>query len=219
MQQMFPCSKCGWQNAIGQRFCTGCGEKFQYNCPQCGSVIDSAFRFCPNCHADLGWGIQQQPGWMPQQPRWASSAPRSQLSSPAQLLILVVVVLLLGLGGFVYWQFGSQSSTADTTPPIISNISVLAKTEQSATIVWKTDEAASSQVEYGKTSSYGLISPSQPQNDLTSGSPGVTTHGVNLSPLQPGTIYHYRVKSKDAAGNEAVSAGDRTFKTLESTTY
>jgi len=143
---------------------------------------------------------------------------RSQLSSSAQLLI-VLVVLLLGLGGFAYWQFGSQSSTTDATPPIISNVSVLAKAKSSATIVWKTDDAASSQVEYGRSPSYGSLSPPQPQNDPTSGSPGVLTHAVYVTGLRTGTTYYFRVKSKDAGGNEAVSTGNRTFKTEETAPY
>ena len=42
------------------------------------------------------------------------------------------------------------------------------------------------------------------------------THSVVLTGLQPNTEYHYRVKSKDKAGNLAVS-DDKTFTTSEST--
>jgi len=38
----------------------------------------------------------------------------------------------------------------------------------------------------------------------------VTNHSVNLTALVSGTTYHYRVRSRDAAGNLAVS-GDSTF--------
>src|SRR3989442_7114934 len=41
----------------------------------------------------------------------------------------------------------------------------------------------------------------------------VAAHPVALSVLTPGTLYHYRVRSSDAAGNPAVSA-DFTFLTL-----
>ena len=109
MQQTFPCTKCGAQNPVGQRFCGACGESFQYNCPCCSGLIDPAFRFCPNCRVQLGWGIQQQPGWIPQQPTWAPPARRSQPSSATPILVLVLIVLLVGLGGVSYWAFGPSS--------------------------------------------------------------------------------------------------------------
>jgi hypothetical protein len=40
----------------------------------------------------------------------------------------------------------------------------------------------------------------------------VTAHSQSLSGLIAGTLYHYRVRSRDATGNEAVS-GDFTFTT------
>lgn len=40
----------------------------------------------------------------------------------------------------------------------------------------------------------------------------VTPHSVTLSGLAANSLYHYRVKSRDAAGNVSVS-GDFTFKT------
>lgn len=92
----------------------------------------------------------------------------------------------------------------DTTPPTISNIQASNIIQTSAKITWTTDEPATSQVEYGKTTSYGNQTPLD--------SALVTSHSVDLSGLSPGTTYHYRVKSKDAAGNSAVS-GDKTFTT------
>lgn len=91
----------------------------------------------------------------------------------------------------------------DTTPPIISNIQSSGITTTTATITWTTDEASNSVVEYGLTTSYG-----------SSGSNAsmVTSHSVGLSGLTASTLYHYRVKSTDAAGNTATSA-DNTFTT------
>jgi len=84
----------------------------------------------------------------------------------------------------------------------------------SASITWTTDELSSSQVEYGTDINYGTLQPSPLIDDPTSGtSLGVITHSVLLTGLTPNTPYHYRVKSKDAAGNEAVSA-DKTFTTI-----
>src|SRR3989441_9209986 len=78
-------------------------------------------------------------------------------------------------------------------------------TSTSATITWATDEASDSQVEYGTTTAYGQVS--------ALASALVTSHSVGLSGLSASTVYHYRVKSRDAVGNLAVS-GDVTFTTL-----
>jgi hypothetical protein len=140
---------------------------------------------------------------------------------------MLLIVLLIGLGGLVYWQFGDQllaffksstggtTTTTDTTKPAISGAKATVGVG-GVVITWKTDELASSQVEYGKTTAYGSFAPAQPQDDPTgTQSAGVIDHSVTLSSasLEKGATYHYRVKSKDKAGNEAVS-GDGTFTTL-----
>lgn len=226
MQQISRCPNCGSPTVPGQRFCGGCGTQLSTVCPYCGTAVNPGFRFCPNCGAAVGGGMPQQPSGMPQQPGWAPPATTSQPPSSRSLLLVVLVILLLGLGGLVYWQFGdylsglfssstTTTTTTGTTPPAISNISVESKSETSALIVWKTDELASTQVEYGKTAEYEL-GPTTLKDDPTSGtSIGVLDHSVALTGLQAGTTYHYKVKSKDAAGNEAVSASDKTFKTAE----
>ncbi|MGB9605043.1 MAG: fibronectin type III domain-containing protein, partial [Bryobacteraceae bacterium] len=94
----------------------------------------------------------------------------------------------------------------DTTPPAIGGVAVGNVTGTSAAITWRTDEPADRQVEYGTTTSYGSQTP-------VDGSLS-TSHQVTLSGLRPATTYHFRVKSRDAAGNLAVSA-DQVFTTLD----
>ena len=91
------------------------------------------------------------------------------------------------------------------TPPVISGVKVFNITDSSATITWQTDRPATSQVEYGETDSYSSITPSD--KELT------TNHSITLTGLKPSTTYHFKVKSEDADGNEAISEA-RTFITI-----
>jgi RHS repeat-associated protein len=97
-------------------------------------------------------------------------------------------------------------TTADNTAPVISNVAAVGITTDTATITWTTNENSDSQVEYGTTTAYGQSTALNPAL--------MTAHLQVLSGLTPGTLYHYRVKSKDAAGNLAVS-GDFTFTTAQ----
>lgn len=101
------------------------------------------------------------------------------------------------------FQITSQS-ISDTTPPVISSITASAITSSNATITWTTNEAADSQIDYGLTTSYGTSSS---LNTALS-----TNHSIIISGLSAGTIYNYRVKSKDASGNLATSLNS-TFQT------
>ncbi|MBA7715755.1 hypothetical protein ES703_124813 [subsurface metagenome] len=93
---------------------------------------------------------------------------------------------------------------ADVTPPVISEVYISDITELSATINWVTDEPATSQVEYGTTSAYGDTTLLNEELD--------TNHSVTITELEPETSYHFRIKSADEAGNEALS-GDDNFTT------
>lgn len=95
---------------------------------------------------------------------------------------------------------------SDTTAPIISNVVSSGLTTSGTTITWSTDEASTSQVEYGTTAGYGSTSVL----DTTL----VTAHTAILSGLNSGIMYHFRVKSRDAAGNVA-SSDDKTFNTIQ----
>jgi PKD repeat protein len=99
---------------------------------------------------------------------------------------------------------------ADTTPPVITNVSTSSETETGAVITWTTNEPASSVVEYGQETDYGL----------TTSSPELTTdHSVTLSDLAPNTAYHFRVTSSDKAGNQASSADNIFVTAQEKSTY
>jgi hypothetical protein len=116
------------------------------------------------------------------------------------VLVLLLLAVLPGCG---------NGKEADTTAPVISAVSATGITISGTTITWTTDEAATSQVEYGQTTSYGSVT--------TLDTNLVTSHSVSLSGLSASTAYHYRVKSKDASQNEAVS-GDFPFTTAAATT-
>jgi hypothetical protein len=93
---------------------------------------------------------------------------------------------------------------ADIIAPIITNIQITNITQSSVKITWTTDENSSSLVDYGITAVYEI--------GTQTGLSGVTGHEVILSDLLPGTLYHFRVRSADAAGNSSSSA-DQTFTT------
>jgi hypothetical protein len=95
----------------------------------------------------------------------------------------------------------------DTTPPVLSNVTVSNLTGTSATVSWQSDEGSTSQVEYGTTPGYGQTTVLDPTL--------ATTHTVPLSGLLPGVEYHYRVVSADAVGNVETS-DDATFTTIPS---
>ncbi|MBL7062224.1 MAG: zinc ribbon domain-containing protein [Dehalococcoidia bacterium] len=68
MQQVFPCPACGAQNVVGQEFCQSCGQRFQYNCPYCGAIVDATLINCPGCRESLNWPTPQRVRPFPKQP-------------------------------------------------------------------------------------------------------------------------------------------------------
>jgi phosphodiesterase/alkaline phosphatase D-like protein len=141
--------------------------------------------------------------------------------------VILLIVLLIGLGFLTYKYTplygtmmgffksstsGGTTTSTDTTKPVFSKGPTATPGPTSARIDWETNEPASTQVEYGKTKESTSLSPAQPADDPTAldaeGKPtsiGVLPHAVTLSGLESDTTYYYRVKSKDKAGNEAIS--------------
>lgn len=103
---------------------------------------------------------------------------------------------------------GNESTSADSTfttnepdnsPPQLTNMAAEQVTPSVATVVWSTNEAGNSTVEYWPASSPGSVY----QASSTS---YVTQHQLNLASLQPGTEYRFRASSSDASGNVGYSA-------------
>lgn len=98
--------------------------------------------------------------------------------------------------------------TDDNRPPQILDVRVGPVTRQvflETTVTWKTDEPATSWVEYGFSDGYDQHSAEDPAL--------VKNHEVDLHELAEGKSYHLRVVSQDPFGNEAVS-GAVAFDTL-----
>ena len=89
-------------------------------------------------------------------------------------------------------------------PPVISGITAGSVTQSGATITWTTDQASSSQVAYGTTSSYGSLS--------TLNSALTTSHSVTLTGLTASTAYHYQAQSQSPQGGLTTSS-DMMFTT------
>jgi len=102
------------------------------------------------------------------------------------------------------FTFTTANPPADVTAPVITNIQAATVGATTTTITWTTDEPSTSQVEYGQTSGYGLMTPIN--------SALVTSHSVTLTGLAGSTLYHFRVSSADASSNTGTS-GDNTFTT------
>jgi RNA polymerase subunit RPABC4/transcription elongation factor Spt4 len=58
--QELECYNCGALNNFGNKFCTSCGEIFQYSCPNCNAIVNPGSKFCSTCAAELSWNITPQ---------------------------------------------------------------------------------------------------------------------------------------------------------------
>ena len=86
----------------------------------------------------------------------------------------------------------------DTTPPVITNISLVSVTKNSATITWETDEVSDSLVKYGtEIGNY---------TETAYNAADETYHSIDLVGLTSNTTYYYVVNSTDPSSNSAQSA-------------
>ncbi|MGI8688319.1 MAG: fibronectin type III domain-containing protein [Thermomicrobiales bacterium] len=99
----------------------------------------------------------------------------------------------------------TPTTVADITAPKFTGAPMTPyQTPYSFTVTWKTNEPASSEVLYGTSSNYETIN-----NTLK----GLFTydHYVVITGLTPSGTYHYRIQSRDAAGNLTTDDQDRTL--------
>jgi len=106
-----------------------------------------------------------------------------------------------------FTSFSVLEDAISPTLPIISAVTSSSITTSSATITWTTDVSSNSIVDYGTTVSY--VSEASSTNTVTS-------HSINLSGLNPNTLYHFTVRSTDASGNTGTTR-DSTFTTAANT--
>ena len=114
------------------------------------------------------------------------------------LLLGLVPLWLAGCAGFV--------SGANTTPPPpgtvnITNVQTISTTTSGTQVVWTTDVASNSVVNYGTTTNYGSNTPVD--------STMVTSHQVTVSGLSAGTTYYFQVQSTDSKNNNGKSGGHK----------
>src|SRR5581483_7551822 len=103
------------------------------------------------------------------------------LSLSRTLSVGVIALLALAAAAIMY----TSSAHADTAPVVSGTTAT--PTDTGATIMWNTDQPASTQVEYGTTASYNASSTL----DTTLN----TSHTAFLGGLLPGTLYHFAVLS------------------------
>jgi hypothetical protein len=87
----------------------------------------------------------------------------------------------------------------------LSSETVTAITRSLATVNWVSNGPANSQVQYGTSTAYGLVSAQDTAQ--------VTSHAVSLAGLSRNTTYHYRVKSQAATGAGVTTSADFMFAT------
>jgi len=164
--------------------------------------------------ATLSWDANQEPDLAGYRVYYRISGPYTTSIDVGRVTTYMVNGLAEGLTySFVvtaYNAFGNQSGYSnevsktipDTTGPVMSLRTVSQTGTNTAVITWQTNEPATTQVEYGLSAAYGLVSVHDPAL--------VTSHRVTVTGLSSSTIYHFRIKSQDALGNLTV-AGDATW--------
>jgi hypothetical protein len=126
-----------------------------------------------------------------------SAAPRTSDSSDS---------LDLGRSTGGTFKVVAATKTVQTgTVKLINNVNISLISTNSATISWTTNNNSNSEVEYGLSSDKYFLSI---RDETATKSHVLKIEGPALT---PGTLFHFRVKSKDSAGNEEIS-GDKSFQ-------
>src|SRR6202451_1824376 len=120
------------------------------------------------------------------------------------LLTLAGVALSLVLSGCAGVVTATNGGTTSPTGNLsISNVQASGATNSSVQLSWATNEPATSAIDYGTTTAYGVTTPAS--------STMVTAHQMALTALAQGTTYHFRVRS--TSGSDSAASSDQTFST------
>lgn len=115
----------------------------------------------------------------------------------------VVKTVLVQVGSVTGNMYVTDFAVGALPPPTISNVQASTPTNNSVTITWATDQASTTQIDYGTTTGYGY--------STTLNSSLVTSHSQTITGLSPLTLYHFRVRSTNSNGSR--NSGDYTFTT------
>lgn len=132
MQEIFLCPTCSAQNLVGQEYCQYCGQRFQYNCPYCGAVVDATLINCPKCREGLYWPTPRKVRPFPKEPATRSyprqsketggespeAKKKGQKSDPwlTGCLGIVIIAIIIMVAFFLY-DWLTQPSMPEELPP------------------------------------------------------------------------------------------------------
>lgn len=97
----------------------------------------------------------------------------------------------------------TTDASPDETPPIISNLQVIDITENTATIIWETNEPSNMVVKFSESTNIW--------NKLSDLNYYWKKHLVKITGLEPSTVYYYQIESTDPSGNTEI-VGDESYK-------
>jgi NHL repeat-containing protein len=124
--------------------------------------------------------------------------------------------LAVGPSGVVYVADAANNVVrvyAHQHQPSLQSVSSVAVEQSTATLKATIDPGYADttyRFEYGTSTAYGTSTP-VPDRDIGSGLEGPVPAAQELSGLQPGTTYHYRVVATNALG--VIASADQTFTT------
>jgi len=133
LQPAFLCPKCGTQIPVGQRFCSNCGQHFEYRCRHCGAVAETLSGFCTNCGGKLYRQKQlAKPSAEKVRKTPKKEIPKKQKTIPqpvghvGRYLILIAIIIFIGAilyaittsqqGDISNW-FGGSFTFGGKSPP------------------------------------------------------------------------------------------------------
>ncbi|HEX76270.1 MAG TPA: zinc-ribbon domain-containing protein [Dehalococcoidia bacterium] len=103
LQPAFPCPKCGTQIPVGQKFCSNCGQHFEYRCNHCGAVAETLSGFCTNCGEKLYQQTQlAKPSAKKVRKTRKEEKPKREKAIPqpagqvGRYLILIIIIIFIG---------------------------------------------------------------------------------------------------------------------------
>jgi predicted RNA-binding Zn-ribbon protein involved in translation (DUF1610 family) len=109
LQQSFPCPKCGAQIAVGQLFCSGCGQRFEYRCRHCGDAVANSSGFCTSCGGKLYHHTQRTHYRQEAKVEYTVQQPANQFGR----YIMVVAIIFFMVGIIYVVGTGSQGASSN----------------------------------------------------------------------------------------------------------